>query len=74
MISLISTDISDNHVINIWKNQIKEQLRVCFDILVNMGFTFLIDDTDIHFSCVQIDTAIIFVLLIVKSHNLASFG
>jgi hypothetical protein len=41
---------------------------------VNMGFTFLIEDADIHFSGVQIDTAIVLVLLIVKSHSLASFG
>jgi len=28
---------TDNDVIDIWKNQFKEQLRVRFDILVNIG-------------------------------------
>jgi hypothetical protein len=38
---------ADNHVIDIWENQIKEQLRVGFDIFGDTGFTFLIDDADI---------------------------
>ena len=33
-----------------------------------------IDDADVHFSGVQVDTAIVLVLLIVKSHGVASFG
>jgi len=65
---------TDNDVIDIWKNHFKEQLRIRFDIFMNMGFAFLIEDADVHFSGVQIDTAIVLVLLIVKSHDLASFG
>jgi len=32
------------------------------------------DDADVHFSGVQIDTAIVLVLLIVESHDVASFS
>jgi len=65
---------TDNDVIDIWKDQFKEQLCIGFDIFVNMGFALFVEDADIHFSGVQIDTAIVLVLLIVKSHSLASFG
>jgi hypothetical protein len=65
---------TDNDVIDIWKNHFKEQLRIGFDVFVNMSFTLFVEDANIHFSGVQIDTAIVFVLFIVKSHNLASFG
>lgn len=44
-----------------------------FNIFMNAVFALLVNDTDIHFSGVQVDTAIILVLLVVKSHSLASF-
>jgi len=63
----------DNDVFQKGKHQFKKQLRIGFNVLMHFGFTFLIDDADLHFSCVQIDPAVIFVLLVVESHNLASF-
>jgi len=65
---------ADNDVIDIWKNHFKEQLRIGFDVFVNMSFTLFVEDANIHFSGVQIDTAIVLVLFIVKFHDLASFG
>jgi hypothetical protein len=37
-------------------------------------FALFIDDAYIHFTSVQIDTAIVFVLFVIKSHGVASFG
>jgi hypothetical protein len=54
-------------------NQVVKCLGVRFDVLVNLGFSLVIDDAYIHFPCMQIDAAIVFVLLIVESHGLASF-
>jgi hypothetical protein len=65
---------ADSHVIQIWEDQFKEEFRIRFDILMHFSFPFLIDDADVHFSSVKIDTAIVLVLLIVEFHNLASFG
>lgn len=65
---------TDNDVIDIWGNQFKEHLRIGFDIFVNFGFALFVEDADVHFSGVQIDTTVVLVLLIVKSHGLASFG
>jgi hypothetical protein len=65
---------ADNDVIDIWKYQFKEQHRIRFDILMHFSFSSMIDDADVHFSGMKVDTAIVFVLLIVKSHDLASFG
>jgi hypothetical protein len=39
---------------------------------MNHCFAFLIENTDVHFSGMQIDAAVILVLLVVKSH-IASF-
>jgi hypothetical protein len=41
---------------------------------MNRGFAFLIEDTDIHFSGVQVNIAVVLVLLVIEFHGLASFG
>jgi hypothetical protein len=64
----------DNNIIEVRKYQLEEQLRVGFDVLVNGNLAAEVDNTDIHFSRMQIDAAKVLVLLIVKSHGLASFG
>lgn len=48
--------------------------RVGSGVFVKDGFSFLIQDTDVHGSGVQIDAAIILVLLGVESHRVSSFG
>ena len=63
----------DNDVIEKRKDQLEEQLRIGFNVLVNFSFSFLVDNAYIHLACMQIDTAIVLVLLIVKSHSCASF-
>jgi hypothetical protein len=40
---------------------------------VQFGFSLGIDDADVHFPCMQIDAAIKFVTLIVKSHGLPPY-
>jgi hypothetical protein len=66
---------ADNDVIDKWEYDFKKQFRVGLDILVNPGLSLLIDDTDVHLSCVQVDTAIVLVLLIVEPHvDLLSLG
>jgi hypothetical protein len=65
---------ADGDIVQIRKDQFKELLRISFDVLMHFRFSGLIQNADIHFSSVQIDTAIVRVLLFVKSHGLASFG
>ena len=65
---------ADDHVIQIRKDQFKELFRIGFDVLVHFGFTGIVQDADVHISGMKIDTAVVLVLLFVKSHGLASFG
>jgi hypothetical protein len=65
---------ADDDVIKVRKDQLEKQLWVGFDVLVNKDFAVAIDSADIHFTSVQVDTAIVVVLLLVKSHDVASFG
>jgi hypothetical protein len=64
---------TDDNVIKVGKDQFEEQLRIGIDVLMNLGFAFLIEDTDIHFSGVQVNTAVVLVLLVVEFHGLAAF-
>ncbi len=45
----------------------EKQFRVCFDIFMNHCFAFLIENTDVHFSGMQIDAAVI--LALVRTYN-----
>jgi hypothetical protein len=65
---------ADDEVINITKDQLEEQFRVGIDVLMNFDLAPVADNADIHFSGVQIDSAVMFVLLGVESHDVASFG
>lgn len=65
---------TDNDVFNEREDYFEESFRIGFDILVNNDFPIFCQDTDIHFSGMQIDAAVILVLLIVKFHGVASFG
>jgi hypothetical protein len=64
----------DHDTFDEWENEFEKSFRIGFDILVYKDFSILRQDADIHFSCMQIDAAVIVVLLFVKSHRLASFG
>ena len=50
------------------------QFGIGIDVLVHPGFPPLVNDANVHFSCMKIDTTIEFVLLIVKSHGLPPFS
>lgn len=50
--------------VQIRKDKFEKQLWVGFDVLMYFRFSLLVENTDVHFSGVQIDTAIILVLLI----------
>jgi hypothetical protein len=63
----------DDDVVKIRKNQIEELFCICLDVFMDFGFPLLVDDADVHFPGMQIDAAIVLVLLIVESHSLASF-
>jgi hypothetical protein len=65
---------ADDNVFKVRKYQLEEAFGIGFDVLVYKHFTILGRDTDVHFSGVQIDAAVIAVLLIVKFHDVASFG
>ena len=54
---------TDDNVIKVGKDQFEEQLRIGIDVLVNLGFAFLIEDADIHFSNMQVNTAVVLVLV-----------
>jgi hypothetical protein len=55
------------------KDQLKKGTRISIYVFVHLGFSGLIEDTHVHFPCVQIDASIIFVLSFEKNHSLVSF-
>jgi hypothetical protein len=65
---------TDDDVFQEGEDQLKKQLGLGGDILMQPGFALLVDDADVHFASVQIDAAVKLVLLFVKSHGVASFG
>jgi hypothetical protein len=65
---------TDDDVFDEGKHQFEKAFRIGFDIQVNDHFAFTIQDADIHFSGMQIDTAVILVLLIVEFHGVPPFA
>ena len=63
-----------DQVVKIGKDQFEKQLRIGFDVFVNFDLAPVADNADVHFSGVQIDSTVMFVLSGVESHGLASFG
>jgi hypothetical protein len=65
----------DTHddVFNIGKYDLKENLGIGLDIFVQNDFTMIIKNTNIHLSCMQIDSAVVSMLLGVESHCGTSF-
>jgi hypothetical protein len=52
----------------------EKRFRIGFKVFVKYGVAFLIQDADVHGSGMQIDAAIEFVLLVIESHKVSSFG
>jgi len=63
----------DDDVLPVGLNGPEKRFRIGFKVFVKHGVAFLIQDTDVHGSGVQIDAAIILVLLRVESHRVSSF-
>jgi len=55
---------ADHYIFKEWKNDIKQCFRIGLEVLMHPGITLLIEDAHIHFSCMRVDAAIKFVLLI----------
>jgi hypothetical protein len=64
---------TDSDVVQIRENQVKKHLGVGFDVLMHLYFVFSVNDANVHFTGMQIDPAVVLMLLFVKSHRLASF-
>jgi hypothetical protein len=58
----------NNDVLSIRGDRLQKGVRIGFDVSVKDGSALLVEDTKIHRPCMQIDTAVKFVLLFVKSH------
>lgn len=65
---------NDGNIIEVGKVQLEKKFRIGFDVLVDSDFSFVIYNAYIHFSSVQVDSAVVIVLLVVEFHSLASFG
>jgi hypothetical protein len=61
---------SNDNILTIGSNGFEKGITVGFHVAMFPDLSFFIDDTDIHFSCVQIDSAVVLVLIIVESHGL----
>ena len=64
---------TDSDVVQIREDQVEKHFGVGFDVLMHFDFTLAVDDAYIHIAGMQVDPAVVLMLLIVKSHDLASF-
>jgi hypothetical protein len=64
---------ADNDIFKVWEDGIKQQRGISIEVFVQLGLSLGIDDAEVHFPCMQVDAAIKFVTLIVKSHGLPPF-
>jgi len=63
---------ANDDVLHIGRDALEKRFGFRVNILMNHRFSFLIQNTDVHFSGVQIDAAVILVLPVVEVH-IASF-
>jgi hypothetical protein len=63
----------NDNILTIGSDSLEKGITIGFHVAVFPDFSLFIEDADIHFSCVQIDSAVIFVLISVKSHRASSF-
>jgi len=63
----------DDNVLSIRMNDLEEDLTIGNNISVQPGFSCLIEDAEIHFVGVKVDSAIEFVMFGVESHLVSSF-
>ena len=58
----------NDNVFSIWSNGLQKDVGISLDISVQEDLTLLVEDAEMHRPCVQIDTAVKFVLTGVKSY------
>ena len=64
---------ADNDIVQIREKQFEQYLWIRIDVFVNHGFPFLVEDANIHFPGMQVDAAVVLMLLVIKFH-FASFA
>jgi hypothetical protein len=65
---------ADNDIFDKGKHQFKKAFMIGFDVQVDDHFALTVQDADIHFPGMQIDTAVILVLPVVKFHGVPPFA
>ena len=63
----------DDNVLSERLDELEEDFAIGFDISVQEDFPGFIQDAEVHFFCMKVDSAIKFVLFGVKSHLVSSF-
>jgi len=62
----------NDNILTKWSDDFKKGITLGFQVAMFPDFSLFIEDADIHFTCVQIDAAVILVLIGVKSHGASS--
>jgi len=52
---------ANDDIVKVWEDGIEQQRRIGIEVLVQFDLTLGINDTEVHFPCMQIDAAISFV-------------
>ena len=65
---------TDDDVFQERGDKFDQHLLIGIDIFMKLNISLLIEDANVHFSGVKIDSAIILVLLGIEIHQVASFG
>jgi len=65
---------TDHDVFQIGKDDVEQDLRAGLQVVVIKDLPFPVNDTDVHGSGMQIDTAVVLVFFLIKTHGVASFG
>jgi hypothetical protein len=64
---------TNSDVVQIRENQVKKHPGIGFDVFMHFDFTLAVEDAYIHITGMQVDPAVVLMLMLVKSHRLASF-
>jgi hypothetical protein len=64
----------DNDVFKEGKDQFEKEFGIGFDVFMDDDLSLVVQDTNVHFPGMQVDTAIVLVLLIVKFHAMPPFA
>jgi len=65
---------TDDHIFLVGPNGLQKGIRLGFDVAMQQCLSLLIENTQVHFVGVQVDSTVMFVLFGVKSHKKASYA